>query len=253
MAETLTVDDLTFTVRRSPRRASIGISVERDGSLCVTAPEGCPPDLLEQAVRAKQFWVYTKLAQKQILSHPSVSRSFVDGEGFLYLGRSYRLRLIDPPAPKSGEVAPPLRLTQGRFLLRRDARARAREHFVDWYGAHARLWIAGRLPHLAERIGATTRGLAIRDLGYRWGSCGSGGGLNFHWRCILLPPRIVDYVIVHELVHLIEPHHNVTFWQRVLRVLPDYEERRRWLAEEGGRFDLGEAVKALGSSDNMTG
>lgn len=244
MAETLTIDELTFTVKRSKHRATVGITVDRDGSLQIAAPNDCPWEVLEQAARKKQFWIYTKLAQKELLSHPPTMRAFTDGEGFLYLGRSYRLRLVDASTEKRGDLVPPLRLAQGRFLLRRDIREQAREHFVNWYGAHARLWIAGRLPRLAERIGVTAQRLAIRDLGYRWGSCGSNGGLNFHWRSILLPPRIVDYLIVHELVHLLEPHHTAVFWQRVQRVFPDYEERRHWLAEEGGRFDLGATARA---------
>jgi predicted metal-dependent hydrolase len=66
--------------------------------------------------------------------------------------------------------------------------------------------------------------VTVQDLGYRWGSCGKGGRLYFHWRTILLPPRIVDYVVVHELVHLLEPHHTPEFWQRVERAMPDYAE-----------------------------
>lgn len=65
------------------------------------------------------------------------------------------------------------------------------------------------------------------------GSCGKGGRVYFHWQAILLPPRIVDYVVVHELVHLREPHHMPAFWRAVERILPDWEPRRRWLAEHG--------------------
>lgn len=70
-------------------------------------------------------------------------------------------------------------------------------------------------------------------LGYRWGSCGSRGALNFHWKTILLPPRIIDYILVHELVHIHEPHHTPAFWTRVERVLPDYAARKEWLAGNG--------------------
>jgi predicted metal-dependent hydrolase len=66
-----------------------------------------------------------------------------------------------------------------------------------------------------------------------WGSCGKGGRLYFHWRSILLPPRIADYVVVHELVHLREPHHSPGFWRAVERVLPDFAHRKQWLAEHG--------------------
>ena len=73
----------------------------------------------------------------------------------------------------------------------------------------------------------------VQDLGYRWGSCGKGGWLYFHWKTILLPARIVEYVVVHELAHLHEPHHTPAFWLRVERALPDFERRRAWLSERG--------------------
>lgn len=79
----------------------------------------------------------------------------------------------------------------------------------------------------------TPGGAAVQELGYRWGSCGKGGRLFFHWRSILLPPRIADYVVVHELVHLREPHHSPGFWRAVERVLPDFALRKQWLAEHG--------------------
>ena len=73
----------------------------------------------------------------------------------------------------------------------------------------------------------------MQDLGYRWGSCGKGEMLYFHWKTILLPARIAEYVVVHELVHLHEPNHSAEFWQRLERAMPDYEERKQWLAEHG--------------------
>lgn len=75
----------------------------------------------------------------------------------------------------------------------------------------------------------------MRDLGFRWGSCGQAGGVNFHWATILLPPGVIDYVVVHELAHLVESNHTPEFWQRVARSLPEYEQRKAWLAEYGGQ------------------
>jgi hypothetical protein len=90
-----------------------------------------------------------------------------------------------------------------------------------------------RVERQAGRLEVEPGGVEVRELGYRWGSCGKGGRLYFHWRSILLPPRIVEYVVVHELVHLREPHHTPAFWRAVERVLPDYAARKQWLAEHG--------------------
>ena len=226
MAPTLTVRDLTFEVRWSGQRKTVELSVERDGSLVIRAPEGTPDSVLEGFVREKSFWLYTKLAEKEALQHPVTAKEFVTGEGFPYLGRSYRLLLVD-------EQAVPLKLEAGRFkMLRADAGA-GREHFIRWYMENARPWIRRRVEQLAPRVGAEPTGIEVRELGFRWGSCGKAGGLNFNWAVMLMPPRIVEYVVVHELVHLHEPNHTPEFWKRVERAMPDYEARKLWLAEHG--------------------
>ncbi len=76
-------------------------------------------------------------------------------------------------------------------------------------------------------------GLRVQDLGYRWGSCGKGGFLYFHWKTIQMPPRIAEYIVVHELAHLQQSHHDQSFWSCVERVMPDFEARKTWLAENG--------------------
>ena len=76
-------------------------------------------------------------------------------------------------------------------------------------------------------------GPLLQDLGYRWGSCGKGDWLYFHWKSILLPARIAEYVVVHEMAHLHEAHHTPAFWLRVERAMPDYAQRKAWLAEHG--------------------
>jgi predicted metal-dependent hydrolase len=223
---TLVVDDLRFEVRRSARRGSLQITVDRGGELFIAAPEGCPTPVLERFVREKSFWLYSKLAEKDALSGPAPEKCFVNGEGFADLGRSYRLLLVD-------EQDVPVKLERGRFKMLRSAAPAGREHLVKWYADHARPWLEARVERYRHRLGVCPGGLAVRDLGFRWGSCGKGGRLFFHWRTILLPPRAIEYVVVHELSHLLEPHHTPAFWARVERALPDFAARKRWLAEHG--------------------
>jgi predicted metal-dependent hydrolase len=222
----LDVEDLRFAIRRSDRRRTLQITVDRDGELLLSAP--CDVD--EQRLRAfaeeKRFWVYTKLAERDRLQHEVPPKEFVDGEGFLYLGRSHRLRLVD-------EQEAPLKLASGRFLLRRDLVSCGREPFIRWYSERARVWLSGRVAEYRARMEVAPAGLKVQDLGYRWGSCGKGDMLYFHWKTILLPARIAEYVVVHELAHLHEPHHTPEFWLRIERAMPDYAQRKTWLAEHG--------------------
>jgi predicted metal-dependent hydrolase len=222
----LQVDDLQFTVQRSARRRTVQITVERDGKLVLSAPLEVGDAWLRTFVYEKRFWIYTKLAEKDRLQRQVPRKEFVGGEGFLYLGRSHRLKLVD-------EQDVPLKLAAGRFCLRRDALSGARSHFIRWYSERARAWLSSRVAGYQSRMEVAPAGVKVQDLGYRWGSCGKGDWLYFHWKAILLPARIAEYVVVHETAHLHEPHHTPAFWLRVERAMPDYAQRKAWLAEHG--------------------
>ena len=224
----LVVDDLTLTVRESSRRKSLEITVDREGELVIAAPSGTEEQLLRDFVSEKRYWIYQKLAQKAENRRGLPRKEFVNGEGFLYLGRSYRLKQVANDAQEG-----PLKLTAGRFQLREDALDNASEHFVRWYTARATDWLTAKVKEHAKRLHVEPAGVKVQDLGYRWGSCGKGNRVYFHWKTILLPRHIAEYVVVHELVHLHEPHHTPAFWRSLERAMPDYEQRKSWLARHG--------------------
>lgn len=226
MSQIISVDDLQFALVRSDRRRTMELSVERNGALVIRAPQRATTERLEAFAREKRSWVYRKVAEKEALLHAVAAKEYVSGESFLYLGRSYRLLLVSSQDT-------PLRLDAGRFRLLRSEARQGRSHFIKWYSAHGRAWLGRRVAGLASRIGVEVEGVEVGDLGYRWGSCGSRGKLNFNWATILLPPSIADYVVVHELVHLLERNHTPAFWRRVERAMPDYLRRKAWLAERG--------------------
>lgn len=228
MSEQLAIDGLTFEVRRSPRRKTLGLTVDRGGELVVSAPPGVGGDLLAHFVREKRFWLYTKIAEKEARQRPIGGKEFVSGEGFPYLGRSHRLLLV-------AKQDTPLKLVGGRFRLLRSEASEGRKQFVRWYTDRGRDWLPRRVEGWVSRMGVKPVGVEVRDLGFRWGSCGKAGIVNFHWAAMLLPPSVVDYVIVHELSHLVEAKHTPEFWQRVARALQDHEQLKSWLAEHGGR------------------
>lgn len=227
---TLTVDDLDFEVRLSSARQTLGITVGRMGELVVSAPPEVPESTLREFVMRKRPWVYKQLAKKDALQHVVPRKLFTDGEGFSYLGRDYRLRLVDGP---EGAI----KLMGGRFLMPRRMAPRGSEHMIRWYCDRAKPWLENKVNAYADRMEVKPSGLKVQDLGYRWGSCGKGGSLYFHWKTILLPAKMAEYVVVHELAHLHESHHTPDFWLRVERALPDYENRKTWLAQNGMRVE----------------
>lgn len=227
--ESLQVEELQLEVRRSERRKALQLTVDRGGELIVSAPPEVSHETLADFVRLKRFWIYTKLAEKELRQQPQGQKEFVSGEAFSYLGRNYRLQLV-----RAQEL--PLKLRAGRFYLLRSEAPRGRDHFIAWYSDHGRPWLARRSEPWCRRMSLTPKSIDLRELGYRWGSCSKSGAMNFHWATMLLPPSIIDYVIVHELAHLQHHNHTPEFWKLVARTLPDFAERKTWLAEGGGRF-----------------
>jgi predicted metal-dependent hydrolase len=234
MNELIQIDNLAFTLRRSARRRTIGIIVDRNGDLILQAPANCSTAEIERVTRETLLWTYTKLAEKKHLGGPPRPKKFINGEGFYYLGKSYRLLLVDTSELRPTD--PPLQLKNGWFLFRSDLRSQAEEHFVNWYTEHAGKWLSSRIDRFATRMDVKPNRVEVRSLGYRWGSCSINGKLYFHWRTIMLPCEIIEYIIVHELAHLRERKHNVEFWRIIERVIPDYLERKKWLADNGGRL-----------------
>lgn len=226
----LTIDDLRFEVRRSAVRRSLEITVDRRGDLILSAPAAAPESALRDFVQRKRPWVYQQLARQETFSREVPAKVFVDGEGYLYLGRSYRLRLVD-------ESIAPVKLTGGRFVMPKGLAGEGREHMIRWYCGNATRWLSGKVADFAARMEVAPAGVKVQDLGYRWGSCGKGGLLYFHWKSILLPARIAEYVVVHEMAHLHEPHHTPEFWRRVERALPDFELRKEWLRRNGSSIE----------------
>ncbi len=223
---TLTVNDLRFEVRRSDRRRALEITVDRGGELILTAPSEVPEGKLRDFVQRKRMWVYKQLARRDALGREAPSKAFVEGEGFAYLGRNYRLRLV-PGADAA------VKLLAGRLVMPKALARDGREYLIRWYSERAKAWLTSKVSEYAARMEVLPAGVRVQDLGYRWGSCGKGDWLYFHWKTILLPAQIAEYVVVHEMAHLHEPHHTPGFWLRVERAMPDYERRKAFLASRG--------------------
>ncbi len=227
-----TYKDIPYTLRRGDRKTG-SIYIERDGSITVIVPEALTDADIDVLIERKRKWIYTHLAEWEDLNAARVEREYVNGEGFLYLGGSYRLRL-------TSDQKAPLMLKNGYFLLRsdhKDAR-RADAAFRAFYREKGNVRIPGRVALYSARMAAAPGPIRIIDLKNRWASCSETGHLNFHWKCMMAPPKILDYIVVHELAHLRRPNHTEAFWNEVDKVMPDYRERKAWLREHGAGMDL---------------
>jgi predicted metal-dependent hydrolase len=213
---------MEYTVIRS-RRKTIAVEITKEGGVLVRAPLKLARREVFAFVHQSRGWIARKLAQTSVLQGERTPRRFLEGESFPFLGEQHRLRYVE-----GGEY---LRTENGEFLLGADLSARAGDLFRTWYRARAREILEDRVAHFALRMGLTCRSVRITDAKERWGSCSAAGSLNFAWRLVMAPPPVIDYVIVHELSHLVEMNHSRRFWGRLGRILPDYARRRTWLRE----------------------
>ncbi|MFW6181140.1 MAG: M48 family metallopeptidase [Spirochaetota bacterium] len=212
------------------RRKTVGLIVERDASLTIRAPLGMPRAEIERVVRLKDSWITGK--QKLARERAAVleEKRSTEGEAHLYLGVFHPLTL------EAGR--PFLRFDGERFLLCPSQAHRGRELFVRWYREQTRRECTRRSELFAARMGLSYRSVRVSGAMQRWASCGATGNLNFSWRLVMAPPRVIDYVVVHELAHRAHPNHSAAFWNLVASVFPDWKEQRASLRRHGHRMVL---------------
>jgi predicted metal-dependent hydrolase len=214
-----------FSIRFSRRRKNIGLVVTVEGRLVIQAPVGTSRARIARALASHRRWIEEKTAQRR----EAWSR-LQDGGAFLW-GRAYRLTRVrearEPVVLRNGEIRV---LTSGKELLWPRLR--------DWYCREAERCLQERVRHFSARMGLAPGALRLAGWKRRWGECHPGGALRFNWRLVMLPPEVVDYVVVHELAHLRIAGHPKEFWRQVEQVLPDYARRRQWLNLYGAPFLL---------------
>jgi len=221
--------DIQYTLKRSKRKTA-SIYVERDGQVSVLVPKELTTKQVEDLLESKRKWIYTNLAEWRDLNATRVHREYVNGEGFLYLGRTYRLKLVeDQPVP--------LMLKDGYFCLRANG-VSPDAAFKEFYREKGNGRIRDRVAYYLSKMGVQPKAVRIIELKNRWASCSPGGNLNFHWKCMMAPPTVLDYIVVHELAHLIHPDHTKAFWNEVDKVMPNYQDRKEWLRINGAGMDL---------------
>jgi predicted metal-dependent hydrolase len=223
MSETLVIHDLAFEVRRSQRRATLGLTVDRFGELVIHAPAVAQIEELRNWVEKKLLWVHQKLLLKDSVGTKSKPLEVVSGETISYLGRNYRLKLVE-------KQAQPLMFDGDWFILRRRDQAAVAQHFQKWYEQAGAEWLAKRVIGWQRKTGKAPASIAVSALGFRWASCGRDRILRFNWQLFQLPVRLIDYVIVHELMHLKEHNHTPEFWRVLEAVMPDWQTRKSELA-----------------------
>lgn len=207
------------------RRKTIAIIVERDASLTVRAPLRMPEARVNAFVESHRAWI-TRNQAKVLASGPISPKRYAEGETFLFLGEAYPLNILPRQRPS-------LIFDGKSFSLSKSSLPKAREAFVRWYKAQAALFLFERVLAMAGKHDFHYQKIRISSARTRWGSCSSSGTLSFTYRLVMAPPEVVDYVVMHELVHTQIHNHSRKFWDRLEELMPDFKSRLAWLKKNG--------------------
>ncbi len=212
------------------KRKTISIEITQDARLLVRAPRFMPHFMINKFLKKKESWILKKrsLAQSR-KKRPQIQ--FKTGSQFYYLGEKYSLdfnsdtRKVDAVSRKI--MMPELPTTE-----------KVQEKLRSWYRKQAREIFTRRSEIYQNQYNFKFKKIRITSAKKRWGSCSTKGNLNFSWRLVMTPLDLIDYVIVHEMVHTEQMNHSKEFWSRVEEILPDYKARQKSIKEDGHLYQI---------------
>lgn len=209
------------------KRKTLSLEVNEKAEVIVRAPLKLSDSLIQSFISEKNTWIREKISEAERRKAPE--KTYIEGETFLYLGRVYSL------CYKQGVKG---LLFEDKFYISPKNVDKAQKLFQNWYRERAGLIVLNQVEYYAGLKNLEFGRLKISSAKKRWGSCSGKNNLNFSWRLILAPLEILDYVVVHELAHILHKNHSQLFWKYVGEIIPDYKKRRKWLREKGHTLSI---------------
>jgi len=219
--------EFDYVIKRSEKRKKLTITVERDRTVIIHAPSSSSDETIQQVIESKRQWIYEKLHHIQKyedLPH-APGKEMVNGESALFLGQLYRIEIVHTDLSE-------IQLNH-HFFIPASLVLKGKSTLRNWYIEKAQTIILPRVEEFARNLGVEFNTAKIADNRYRWGSCTVKNNLTFNWRLIKAPMFVIDYVIIHELTHLLEPNHTSKFWNIVYTHTPKMDQAKQWLRENG--------------------
>jgi predicted metal-dependent hydrolase len=225
--------EIIYSVIKKNRK-TISIRIDDQGNVIVSCPLYISDKKVKELVESKAAWISSKLDEIE-----SAKRSRENLTNISFLGRSYKVNIheIEQDIIK-------IKLEENTFevhitnKLKEKREEYIKDSIVRWYRERAKKIFEERIKYYSQKLGVSPNRVSIKDQSTRWGSCSSKGNINLNYRVVMAPMEVIDYLIVHELSHMIHLNHSKDFWLLVESVLPDYKERRAWLKANGNKLKL---------------
>jgi predicted metal-dependent hydrolase len=212
------------------KRKTLTIIVERDRKIIVRAPENTSTEKIEEILQSKKQWLNEKINHAQKYPVDNQAKEFISGETLMYLGKNYQLLVVD-------EAIEGIDFEQ-RFRISKVNQPNANAIFKKWYLQQALKLIEPLATIYAKNLGVFYNQIKTSEMKYRWGSCTPANNIIFNWRIIKAPMYVVEYLVAHELVHLMENNHTPRFWNILSIQVPNYLKAKKWLKENGQLLEV---------------
>jgi hypothetical protein len=204
-------------------RKTVSLQINENAELVVRVPNQISTEKILQIVEQNSNWIARNRRAMLFKISESQPKKFIEGEEFLYLGKSFKLKI-------SRKLNDQLHIEDDHFILGANVLDR-RKAFLEWYKNAAFLKLSERTAIIARNSELKYSAIKITSAQKRWGSCSRDGGINYTWRLVMAPIPIIDYVVLHELAHTVARNHSSRFWNIVKKNMPDYPIRQKWLRD----------------------
>ncbi len=225
---------ISYSLSRSPRRKNLTIYVKEDRHVRVLAPLLLGNKHIERFIQKKAHWIVRSLERLAARFPKTYQHSFRDGEEFLFLGQSYRLCYVPSDAKRikmsfNGsrfEALVPISMSWEKI------EESIKKALVVWYKVEAKRTVEERLPVWTKKLDLKIERVVVRTQKRIWGSCYYRlKRININWKIVMMPLKVVDYILIHELCHFYVANHSKRFWDKVRSIDPHYKVSEQWLKE----------------------
>ena len=240
-SENFELNGFSIILKRRSRQRSLRINVHQDGRIVATANKSVPIRVIRDFILSR--WTWLEDAHQKALEHQKKFPvyQFVSGEKFLFLGEERTLEFRGHARSSYRAQIEGDRLV---VLTPNDSIAnsqKVRQAVTQFYKINGEKYLRPRLEHWRQQMGLQPKKVSFRGAKTSWGSCSRSGAISLNWKLLFAPPEVIDYVVIHELSHMVHFNHSSKFWGLVAKYSPNYKEAKRWLHEFESRmatFDL---------------
>ena len=230
--------EVKFSIVSSNKRRNMSLVVTKQNGLQAKVPLNTSLQIIEKFIKNKEEWVINQLNEFDKMESFSAPKEFVSGERLPYIGRSYRLQVTKTDCKQTE-----FHFDRGKFIA--TIPNNKNSHFTEikyktmkWYHERALVKLKERIDFYSPKVGKAPTNVKVKEFKTKWGNCTDNGTIELNWRIIFAPMSIIDYVVVHELCHLVAMNHSKEFWSKLSAILVDYKERSEWLKNYGPTLQI---------------